>query len=70
MTIQKGLFALHEFATNLDTIEIRPYLDELVNLLLSYINSHQFNRDIKYWALNALGSVVSCACKRILPYLQ
>ena len=67
LTIQKALFALHEFANNLNE-DIKPYLNDVVPMLLGYVNNHSFSRDVRYWALSALGSVESSAAQRILPF--
>ena len=67
MTIQKGLFALHEFTNNLHE-DIKVYLPELVAILLAYATNMSFSRDVRYWALTAIGSVESSAEKKILPY--
>ena len=69
LTIQKALFALHEFANNLHE-DIKPYLSEVVPVLLGYIGNHSFSRDVRYWALSALGSVESSAGSKILPYQE
>ena len=69
LTIQKSLFALHEFTNNLQD-DVKQYLPVLVPLLLSYIQNTQYSRDVRYWALTAMGSVVSSAQKRIVPYLD
>ena len=63
MTIQKGLFALHEFTNNLHE-DVKLYLADLIQLLLGYVtapSSAAYSRDIRYWALCALGSVESSA---------
>lgn len=69
MTLQKGLFALTEFTNNLSD-DIKIYLAELVTLLLNFVDHHEYSRDVRYWALMALGSVVSSAEKKILPYQE
>lgn len=69
LTLQKGLFALHEFTNNLMD-DVKLYLDDIVNLLLTFLNNHSLSRDVRYWALSALGSAVSSAGKRILPYQE
>ena len=60
MTIQKGLFALHEFTNNLND-DVKLYLDDLIQILLAYVKNPSFSRDVRYWALTALGSVESSA---------
>jgi hypothetical protein len=65
--VQKGLFALHEFTNNLHE-DVKLYLNDLMVLLLGYISAPHYSRDVKYWALNALGSVESSAQKLIVPY--
>ena len=67
LTIQKALFALHEFCNNLHE-DVKLYLNDLIVILLEYISSPHFSRDVKYWALMALGSVESSAMKLITPY--
>ena len=69
MTIQKSLFALNEFVQNLD-YDIKIYLEDIIKLLLEYINAQQFSRDVRYWALIALSSTIAAAGKKILPYMQ
>lgn len=60
---------MHEFTNNLHD-DVKVYLPELVPLLLGYINNHQYSRDVRYWALTALGSVESSAEKKIIPYQE
>lgn len=60
LTLQKGLFALHEFTNNLNE-DVGPYLSDLILLLIGFISNHQYTRDVRYWALTALGSVESSA---------
>ena len=69
LTIQKGLFALHEFTNNLDD-DVKLYLNDSIHLLLGFLTNPQFSRDVRYWALMALGSVESSASKRITPYQE
>jgi HEAT repeat protein len=69
MTIQKSLIALNEFVQNLD-YDIKIYLEDIIKLLLEYINAQQFSRDVRYWALIALSSTIAAAGKKILPYMQ
>ena len=69
MTIQKTLFALNEFVQNLD-YDIKLYLEDIIKLLMEYINAPQFSRDVRYWALIALSSTIAAAAKKILPYMQ
>ena len=69
MTIQKGLFALHEFTTNLNE-DIKLYLHDSVSLIMNFLTNPTFSRDARYWALMALGSVVSSAEKKIIPYQE
>jgi hypothetical protein len=64
MTIQKCLFALNEFVQNLD-YDIKIYLEDIVMLLLEFINAPQFSRDVRYWALFALASTIAAAAKKI-----
>jgi hypothetical protein len=56
---------LHEFTNNL-LDDVKIYLPELIPLLLNYVTNQQYSRDVRYWALMALGSVESSAGKRII----
>jgi len=66
-TVQKTLFALNEFVGNLD-YDIKLYLDDVITLLMGYINATHFSRDVKYWALVSLSSTIGVAQKRIIQY--
>lgn len=65
--VQKTLYALNEFVQRLD-YDIKTYLNDLVEILLGYIQSN-FARDVKYWALICLQSTVATAQKKIMPYM-
>jgi len=52
MTVQKTLFALNEFTSNLE-YDIKVYLADLITILTGYATS-DFSRDVKYWALVCL----------------
>jgi hypothetical protein len=67
LTLQKGLFALHEFTNNLHE-DVKIYLSDLIQLLLGYLVTPGYSRDVRFWALSALGSVESSAGKKIIPY--
>ena len=72
LTLQKAFFAMHEFTSNLDK-DILPYLDTLMQLLMGYftdqmLTSKIISKDVRYWTLNALGSVISSASTDIIPY--
>ena len=41
-----------------------------MTLLLNFIGNYEYSRDVRYWALMAMGSVVSSGQKRILPYQE
>jgi hypothetical protein len=69
LTLQKSLFALNEFTNNLQE-DIKIYINDLVALLMGFITNQSLSRDVRFWALTALGSVVSSAGKKILPYFQ
>ena len=69
LTIQKGLFALHEFTNNLAE-DIKLYLNDSITLLMGFLTNPSYSRDVRYWALMALGSVESSAEKRIIPYQE
>lgn len=68
MTVQKTLFALNEFVQHLD-YDIKLYLNELIVILTGYAQSN-FSRDVKYWALYTLQSVIATAQKKIIPHMN
>jgi hypothetical protein len=39
-------------------------------LLLSFLTNPTFSRDVRFWALEALGAVESSAEKKIIPYQE
>jgi len=49
--------------------DIKFYLEDLIKLLLSYIENNTFSRDVRNWALTALGNTILIAEKKIEPYL-
>ncbi len=61
------MFALHEFTNNLDD-DVKLYLNDTIHLIMAFLTNPNFSRDVRYWALMALGSVESSAGKRIIPY--
>jgi hypothetical protein len=58
---------LHEFTNNLLS-EVKLYLHYIVQLIIGFLTNPAFSRDVRYWALMALGSVESSAEKKITPY--
>lgn len=60
LTTQKGLFALHEFTSNLQD-DVKVYLNDLIITLVTFIQSPNYSKDVRFWALQALGSVVTSA---------
>lgn len=60
---------MREFTNNLNE-EVKVYLNDLVIIVLGYIESPHYSRDVKYWALYSLGSIVGAAEKKIAPYVN
>lgn len=54
---------------NLD-YDIKLYLEEIIHILLSYVQAPQFSRDVKYWALVCMSSTINTAQKKIQPFMQ
>jgi hypothetical protein len=48
--------------------DVKIYLNDLIVILLGYITNNAYSRDVRYWALSALGSVESSAALKIYPY--
>lgn len=69
MTVQKTLFALNEIVQFLE-YDISTYLSDLITILLGYVNSNNFSRNIKYWALSSLNSTINTAQKKIQPFMN
>lgn len=49
---------------------MKLYLNDLIELLMTYLTNRSFSRDVRFWALMALGSVESSAEKKIIPYQE
>jgi hypothetical protein len=45
-------------------------LNDIVDLLLSFLQIPHFSRDVHYWVLYALSSTINIAQKKIIPYMQ
>ena len=69
MVVQKSLYAVSEFAQNLE-YDIKLYLEQLVKILLEYATSPTQDRENKYWALVALANTILIAEKTIKPYIS
>ena len=37
---------------------------------MNFLSNTSYSKDVKYWALMALGSIISSAEKRIIPYQE
>lgn len=69
MTIQKALFALNELAQNL-AYDLKDYLEDIIRVVLGYVQDVQFSSEVKYWAMHALSNAIMQAEKKILPYMD
>ena len=58
-----------EFTNNLHE-DIKLYLSDSVQLLLNFLTNQTFSKEVRYWALMALGAIESSAEKKILPYQE
>lgn len=50
--------------------EIKPYLNDCIAAVTLFISGADYKKGTRYWALNALGSIVLCAEKKILPFQE
>lgn len=66
----KAIFAMSEFIKNMEDTEIKPYLDEVVKILVVYITGEGQMKDCRYTALEALSNIVVAAQELILPYRE
>jgi hypothetical protein len=39
-------------------------------LLLNFLSNPAYSKEVRYWALMALGSIISSAEKKIIPYQE
>lgn len=63
---ERAIYALGEFATNMEEYEIKPYLNRSLEICLAYLNGPTQHRKIKYMALTALSPIIICAEHNIL----
>jgi len=64
---ERAIYALGEFATNMEEYEIKPYLNRSVEICMAYLQGPTQHRRVKYMALNALGPIITAAEHHILP---
>ena len=53
-----------------DFLDLHEQIMPCLLLLLGFLTNPSYSRDVRYWALMALGSVESSAAKRITPYQE
>ena len=64
---EKALYALGEFATNMEEYEMKPYLARCLEVCLVYLNGPNQYRKVKYMALTALSPIIIAAEHHIIP---
>lgn len=70
LTTAKAIYALSEFAANMEESEVKPYLEESIKVLVSYITGPAQKRDTRFHALEALSNVIAAAQNLINPYRE
>ena len=58
---ERAIYALSEFAANMEEYEIKPYLDRSLAICMEYLNGPTQHRKVKYMALTALSSIIIAA---------
>ena len=67
---ERAIYALSEFAANMQEYEVKGYLEQSVQICLAYLNGPTQHRKVKYMALTALSSLIIAAEHQILPFQQ
>ena len=67
--VKKTLYGMNEFIQNLD-YDIKYYLNDTIDMLLKYLNTAHFTREVLYWALVTMSNTINVAEKKILPFKQ
>ena len=64
---ERAIYALSEFCGSMQDYEIKPYLDQSLQICMAFLNGAGQHRKVKYMALTALSSIIIAAEHQILP---
>ena len=51
----------------MEVYEVRPYLNKLVEICLTFLNGQGQKRGVRYQSLNALVSIITAGEEHIMP---
>lgn len=69
LNAEKALFALAEFASQMEDSEIKPYVETGLKIIDSYLNGAGQKRSVRYQALNCLSAYILASQHLIHPYM-
>jgi importin-4 len=69
LTAEKALFGMAEFASQMDDVDIKPYMATGLEIIAKYMNGPGQKRGVRYQALNCLSAFILAGDHLILPYM-
>jgi len=69
LTAEKALYALAEFAANMEEHEVSPYLINGMEVILKYVNGNNQKRGVRYQALNCMSAFILASGHLIVPFM-
>ena len=69
LSAEKSLYAISEFAANMDDTEVKPYIRRGLELISKYLNGKGQKRSVRYQSLNALSAFINAGQHLIVPYM-
>jgi hypothetical protein len=69
LTAEKALYAMAEFAANMEEHEISPYLMAGMDVILKYLNGPGQKSGVRFNALNCMSAYILASGHLIVPHL-
>jgi hypothetical protein len=69
LTAEKALYAMAEFAANMEEHEINPYLLSGMDVILKYLNGVGQKRGVRFHALNCMSAYILASGHLIVPHM-
>ena len=70
LTAEKALFAMAEFASQMEDSEIKPYLHTGLEIIKAYLNGPGQKRSVRFQSLNCLSAYILASQHLIIPYMK
>ena len=65
--MEKALYTLGEFTTNMQEFEIKVYLNRSLEICMAYLQGANQHHRVKFMALEALAPIITAAEHNIIP---